>query len=364
MRKLSAAIDNLQQEMLWLIQDWESVQEEKLPVSNLVREFENLQSPSQSPRVRKFNALTPRQKHGLEEAMKSPSLKKHDHRSTPKRRIVPTHVGSASSSCVICGRETNGSQLCRKTFCEKEGSPATSTPASSPDQITATPSPSNIEYWREAERQWHEHRAATVATASPLEHLADRAKQRANELFEDGFQRRSGEPMLNWVKRMLDGIDSGDLPFMTPGALPFILKQVPGFHADETKIAEANAFIETANLLPLYEILSDIEYFLEEKHETGEDAFITGFAYKAKGHRRESITTWVERLLKQVEEGHTPFKNASALENVYTRVGRVHKGLQQPNKKELLDAYNNPVVLKKILTQLMKALNDKKTLRL
>ena len=63
---------------------------------------------------------------------------------------------------------------------------------------------------------------------------------------------------------MLDGIDSGDLPFMTPGALPFILKQVPGFHADETKIAEANAFIETANLLPLYEILSDIEYFLEE----------------------------------------------------------------------------------------------------
>ena len=45
-------------------------------------------------------------------------------------------------------------------------------------------------------------------------------------------------------------------------------------------------------------------------------------------------------------------------------LNRYLSGLQQPNKKELLDAYNNPVVLKKILTQMMKALNDKKTLRL
>ena len=389
MRKIQAAIDNLQQEMIWLMEDYNAQRERNAP-SALTRQFSTLaaadapqrnpsepaiESPSELPKsprasfARKFNQLTPRQRDGLEEAMRSPDLKKHDTRPTPKRRIVPTHasnpisVASSQSSpedrptCVQCGRETNGSQLCRKTYCPT--SPA-STP-SSPEQFTsessaetATPSPNNHAYWKMKEAEWHARRNQQLASQESFSTLAERAKVRANELFEDGFQRRRGESMLHWVTRIIEGIDAGDLPFMNPEALLTILKQAPDFHVTEEEIASANAFINTADLQPLYELLSELEYYLENtKSEVTEDMFAPGFSYKSKGHRRETVHAWVKRLLNAVEQGTNPFKTLDGLENVYTRVGRVKAGGATPTRKELVDAFRNLVQLKSLLQSLV-----------
>ena len=102
MRKIQAAIDNLQQEMIWLMEDY-NAQRERNPPSALTRQFSALaaadtpvanesglarkpsepqpatiESPSELSPVadrpsfaRKFSQLTPRQKYGLEEAMRS-----------------------------------------------------------------------------------------------------------------------------------------------------------------------------------------------------------------------------------------------------------------------------------------------------
>ena len=389
MRKIQAAIDNLQQEMIWLMEDYNAQRERNAP-SALTRQFSTLaaadapqrnpsepaiESPSELPKsprasfARKFNQLTPRQRDGLEEAMRSPDLKKHDTRPTPKRRIVPTHasspisVASSQSSpedrptCVQCGRETNGSQLCRKTYCPT--SPA-STP-SSPEQFTsessaetATPSPNNHAYWKMKEAEWHTRRNQQLASQESFSTLAERAKVRANELFEDGFQRRRGESMLHWVTRIIEGIDAGDLPFMNPEALLTILKQVPDFHVTEEEIASANAFINTADLQPLYELLSELEYYLENtKSEVTEDMFAPGFPYKSKGHRRETVRAWVKRLSDQIAHGQNPFRTVDGLENVYTRVGRVKAGGATPTRKELVDAFRNLVQLKSLLQSLV-----------
>ena len=389
MRKIQAAIDNLQQEMIWLMEDYNAQRERNAP-SALTRQFSTLaaadapqrnpsepaiESPSELPKsprasfARKFNQLTPRQKHGLEEAMRSPDLKKHDTKPTPKRRIVPTHasnpisVASSQSSpedrptCVQCGRETNGSQLCRKTYCPT--SPA-STP-SSPEQFTsessaetATPSPNNHAYWKMKEAEWHARRNQQLASQESFSTLAERAKVRANELFEDGFQRRRGEKMKHWVTRIIEGIDAGDLPFMNPEALLTILKQAPDFHVTEEEIASANAFINTADLQPLYNLLSELEYHLENtKSDVTEDMFAPGFSYKSKGHRRETVRAWVKRLLNAVEQGTNPFRTVDGLENVYTRVGRVKAGGATPTRKELVDAFRNLVQLKSLLQSLV-----------
>jgi len=389
MRKIQAAIDNLQQEMIWLMEDYNAQRERNAP-SALTRQFSTLaaadapqrnpsepaiESPSELPKsprasfARKFNQLTPRQRDGLEEAMRSPDLKKHDTRPTPKRRIVPTHasspisVASSQSSpedrptCVQCGRETNGSQLCRKTYCPT--SPA-STPGS-PEQFTsessaetATPSPNNHAYWKMKEAEWHTRRNQQLASQESFSTLAERAKVRANELFEDGFQRRRGESMLHWVTRIIEGIDAGDLPFMNPEALLTILKQVPDFHVTDEEIASANAFINTADLQPLYELLSELEYYLENtKSEVTEDMFAPGFSYKSKGHRRENVRAWVKRLSDQIAHGQNPFRTVDGLENVYTRVGRVKAGGATPTRKELVDAFRNLVQLKSLLQSLV-----------
>ena len=405
MRKIQAAIDNLQQEMIWLMEDYNAQRERNAP-SALTRKFSNLtadapqqarlarkssepaiESPSEpSPKLdrpsfaRKFNQLTPQQREGLEEAMRSPDLKRVDKRPSPKKRIVPTHVaaGSASSpisvassqsspedrpTCVQCGRETNGSQLCRKTYCANTpaSTPDSSTAESSPEQFssessaeTATPSPNNHAYWKMKEAEWHARRNQQLASQESFSTLAERAKVRANELFEDGFQRRRGEKMKHWVTRIIEGIDAGDLPFMNPEALRKILKQVPDFHVTEEEIASANAFINTADLQPLYELLSELEYHLENtKSEVTEDMFAPGFSYKSKGHRRETVRAWVKRLLNAVEQGTNPFRTLDGLENVYTRVGRVKAGGATPTRKELVDAFRNLVQLKSLLQSLV-----------
>jgi hypothetical protein len=405
MRKIQAAIDNLQQEMIWLMEDY-NAQRERNPPSALTRKFSNLtadapqqarlarnpsepaiESPSEpSPKLdrpsfaRKFNQLTPQQREGLEEAMRSPDLKRVDKRPSPKKRIVPTHVaaGSASSpisvassqsspedrpTCVQCGRETNGSQLCRKTYCANTpaSTPDSSTAESSPEQFssessaeTATPSPNNHAYWKLKEAEWHSRRNQQLTSQESFSTLAERAKVRANELFEDGFQRRRGEKMKHWVTRIIEGIDAGDLPFMNPEALRKILKQVPDFHVTEAEIAKANSFIDTADLHPLYEFLSELEYHLESvKSEVSEDAFASGFSYKAKGHRRENVREWVKRLANSIAHGQNPFRTVDGLENVYTRVGRVKAGGVTPTRKEMLDAFRNLVHLKSVLFSLV-----------
>ena len=419
MRKIQAAIDNLQQEMIWLMEDYNAQRERNAP-SALTRKFSNLtadapianesglarkssepaiESPSEpSPKLdrpsfaRKFNQLTPQQREGLEEAMRSPDLKRHDMKSTPKRRIVPTHVGPGSASspisvvssqsspedrptCVQCGRETNGSQLCRKTYCANTpaSTPDSSTAESSPEQFssessaeTATPSPNNHAYWKLKEAEWHSRRNQQLTSQESFSTLAERAKVRANELFEDGFQRRRGEKMKHWVTRIIEGIDAGDLPFMNSEALLTILKQVPDFHVTEAEIAKANSFIDTADLHPLYEFLSELEYHLESvKSEVSEDAFASGFSYKAKGHRRENVREWVKRLLNAVEQGTNPFRTLDGLENVFTRVGRIKSGSEKPTQKELLDAMNNPQLLQRLFKRLENFLKQRTdTLRL
>jgi hypothetical protein len=106
MRKIQATIDNLQQEMIWLMEDY-NTQRERNPTSASTQQFENLsaseyagltrksnqppparvESPSELSPVadrpsfaRKFSELSPRQRHGLEEAMRSPDLKRVDKR--------------------------------------------------------------------------------------------------------------------------------------------------------------------------------------------------------------------------------------------------------------------------------------------
>ena len=402
-RQIQAAIDDLQQQVIFLLQDWETQQEETHPASALTRQFDTLASPSSTPVAddsqrarfsRKWGELTPQQREGLDESMRSPDLKRHDMKQTPKRRIVPTHVGGAGSSssnpihvlstppsssasssapsstgsyyknnCQDCGVDmgpNNPRQLCGKTVCYNPTSPV-STPSSSSEPETATPSPSNINYWREREKEWHNHRNKQIASQESFSTLAERAKVRANELFEDGFERRRGEKMKHWVTRIIEGIDAGELPFMNPEALRKILISVPDFDATEEEIASANSFIETANLEPLYTLLSELEYHLENnKSEVSEDAFASGFSYKSKGHRRENIPTWLSRLANYViQHGKSPFKKVEALENVFTRVGRISAGLRVPPKKELLDAFHNIKLLKKIFTRLQESIASK-----
>jgi hypothetical protein len=141
---------------------------------------------------------------------------------------------------------------------------------------------------------------------------------------------------------------------MNPEALLTILKQVPDFHATEEEIASANAFINTADLQPLYNLLSELEYHLENtKSEVTEDMFAPGMMYKAKGHRRENVREWVKRLANSIAHGQNPFKTVDGLENVYTRVGRVKAGGPTPTRKELLDAFRNLVHLKSVLFRLV-----------
>ena len=401
-RQIQAAIDDLQQQVIFLLQDWETQQEETHPASALTRQFDTLASPSSTPVAddsqrarfsRKWGELTPQQREGLDESMRSPDLKRHDMKQTPKRRIVPTHVGGAGSSSSnpihvlstppsssasssapsstgsyyknnLC-TDNNPRQLCGKTVCYNPTSPV-STPSSSSEPETATPSPSNINYWREREKEWHNHRNKQIASQESFSTLAERAKVRANELFEDGFQRRRGEKMKHWVTRIIEGIDAGDLPFMNSEALLTILKQAPDFHVTEAEIAKANSFIDTADLHPLYEFLSELEYHLESvKSEVSEDAFASGFSYKAKGHRRENVREWVKRLLNAVEQGTNPFRTLDGLENVFTRVGRIKSGSEKPTQKELLDAMNNPQLLQRLFKRLENFLKQRTdTLRL
>ena len=394
-RQIQAAIDDLQQQVIFLLQDWETQQESQHTESALTRQFDALASPSSTPVAddsqrarfsRKWGELTPQQREGLEESMRSPDLKRHDMKQTPKRRIVPTHVGGAGSSsshpihvlstppsssasssapsstgsyyknnCQDCGVDmgpNNPRQLCGKTVCYNPTSPV-STPSSSSEPETATPSPSNINYWREREKEWHNHRNKQIASQESFSTLAERAKVRANELFEDGFERRRGEKMKHWVTRIIEGIDAGELPFMNPEALRKILISVPDFDATEEEIASANSFIETANLEPLYTLLSELEYHLENtKSDVTEDAFASGMMYKSKGHRRENVRAWVKRLSDAVEQGKTPFKTLDGLENVFTRVGRVKAGGATPTRKELVDAMNNPQQLRRLFQRL------------
>eukprot|EP00505_MAST-04D_sp_SCG-Rhode-Island_P001568 Stramenopile-MAST_4_protein_1568 len=173
------------------------------------------------------------------------------------------------------------------------------------------------------------------------------------ELFEDGFERRRGEKMKHWVTRIIEGIDAGELPFMNPEALRKILISVPDFDATEEEIASANSFIETANLEPLYTLLSELEYHLENtKSDVTEDAFASGFSYKSKGHRRENVRAWVKRLANSIAQGKHQFKTLDGLENVFTRVGRVKAGGATPTRKELVDAMNNPQQLRRLFQRL------------
>ena len=407
-RQIQAAIDDLQQQVIFLLQDWETQQESQHTESALTRQFDALASPSSTPVAddsqrarfsRKWGELTPQQREGLDESMRSPDLKRHDMKQTPKRRIVPTHVGGAGSSsshpihvlstppsssasssapsstgsyyknnCQDCGVDmgpNNPRQLCGKTVCYNPTSPV-STPSSSSEPETATPSPSNINYWREREKEWHNHRNKQIASQESFSTLAERAKVRANELFEDGFERRRGEKMKHWVTRIIEGIDAGELPFMNPEALRKILISVPDFDATEEEIASANSFIETANLEPLYTLLSELEYHLENtKSDVTEDAFASGFSYKSKGHRRENVRAWVKRLSDAVEQGKTPFKKLEGLENVFTRVGRIKSGSEKPTQKELLDAFRNPQLLQRLFKRLENFLKQRTdTLRL
>jgi hypothetical protein len=400
-RQIQAAIDNLQQQVIFLLQDWENQQESQHTESALTRQFDALASPSSTPAAddsqrarfsRKWGELTPQQREGLEESMRSPDLKRHDMKQTPKRRIVPTHVGGAGSSsshpihvlstppsssasssapsstgsdyknnCQDCGVDmgkNNPRQLCGKTVCYNPTSPV-STPSSCSEPETATPSPSNINYWREREKEWHNHRNKQIASQESFSTLAERAKVRANELFEAGFERRRGEKMKHWVTRIIEGIDAGELPFMNPEALRKILISVPDFDATEEEIASANSFIETANLEPLYTLLSELEYHLENtKSDVTEDAFASGFSYKSKGHRRENVRAWVKRLANSIAQGKNPFKTLDGLENVFTRVGRVKAGGATPTRKELVDAMNNPQQLRRLFQRLSDFLGD------
>ena len=80
--------------------------------------------------------------------------------------------------------------------------------------------------------------------------------------------------------------------------------------------------------------------------------FEDGYAHKAKGHTRETVSQWFYRLKQVIDSGRNPILTVKGLEILFQKLSRTLKDIQKPNHKLLIDAINDFTIMKQLFRQL------------
>jgi hypothetical protein len=92
--------------------------------------------------------------------------------------------------------------------------------------------------------------------------------------------------------------------------------------------------------------------------------FEEGYAHKAKGHTRETVSQWFYRLKQVIDSGRNPILTVKGLEILFQKLSRTLKDIQKPNHKLLIDAINDFTIMKQLFRQLDGPLANATTIKL
>ena len=120
---------------------------------------------------------------------------------------------------------------------------------------------------------------------------------------------------------------------------------------------------------PLHRLASGTRTYIDENTQVPleeneqevlpDNDYTESYAYKSKGHTRETVLQWVDRLIEAVlTENINPFLTLKSLEDMFGKLKKKFNNLNVPNTLMLRQALQHFGDLKKLFLQLKEFLNQ------